>query len=239
MRVWRLLLAVAGSLLAANNLWAGGVPRGTVLELHSCELYAGGCIVSSQATLEGRYMLRAWDFTGGQYGGQDLAGLSLAVLQSGSENLAAQQAVSEQAVVYLPANATAAQRDALLAWTKANLRELQIAAFKTRTVPLQFTRTDQGYSFSAGNAVSLTTVPLESCQTGACGEALWYTPRSATSVFTVAVDGSSRVAEPYLDLKWSDAGQRSVFVGKFGVQKAVQNRFVTTADFCGTAGAVF
>ncbi|HTL17087.1 MAG TPA: hypothetical protein VL793_07615, partial [Patescibacteria group bacterium] len=63
-------------------------PSGSVLELHSCELYAGGCIVSSEATLGGRYMVRAWNFNGGSFQGAELAGMSLAVLQSSGDNLA-------------------------------------------------------------------------------------------------------------------------------------------------------
>ena len=62
-----------------SRLLAADVPRGTVLELHSCELYAGGCVISSQATLEGRYLLTAWKFTGGRFRGIDLAGLQAAV----------------------------------------------------------------------------------------------------------------------------------------------------------------
>src|SRR5438270_6285286 len=95
-------------------------PSGSVLELHSCELYAGGCIVSSEATLGGRYMVRAWNFSGGSFGGADFAGLNVAVLQSSAENLAEPRTTSSQAIVYLPENATAAQRDALMAWLKSS-----------------------------------------------------------------------------------------------------------------------
>src|SRR2546423_4728097 len=106
MKKLALLQMIVG--LAFVNAWAGNAPRGSLLELHSCELYAGGCVVSSQATLDGRYMLRAWNFTGGQFAGQDLRGLRLAVLQSGSQNLAAQDVPAEHAVVYLPNDATPA-----------------------------------------------------------------------------------------------------------------------------------
>src|SRR5256885_4969417 len=98
-----------------TQAFASDEPRGSVLELHSCELYAGGCVVSSEATLGGRYMLRAWNFNGGTFAGTDFAGLNVAVLQSSTENLAEQRTTPNQAIVYLPENATAAQRDALLA----------------------------------------------------------------------------------------------------------------------------
>lgn len=235
----KLAFLLTGLAMAANSLLAGNLPRGSLLELHSCELYAGGCTVSSQATLEGRYMLRAWNFAEGSQSGQNLAGLSLAILQTSSHNLAAQDAAAEQAVVYLPQSATPAQREALLAWAKTTLTDLKSCQIKTRTVPVQFGTDARGYTFAAGNFLSLATTPLEKCETGACGEALWYTPRAPTSLFTVAVDRSSRVVEPLLKLKWSDAGQRSVFIGKFGEQASSQNQFVTTADFCSPHGKLF
>lgn len=215
-------------------------PRGSVLELHSCELYAGGCIVSSEATLGGRYMLRAWNFTGGSFGGTDLAGLNLAVLQSSGDNLAAPKAHPGSVIVYLPQSASTTQRGALLAWLKSAQPDLDAAGkFQTHVVPIQFSKTDTGYALSAGEFVSIKTAPLESCQTGACGEALWYTPRARTSVFTVAVDRSSIVNEPLLQLKWSDAGRRTVFLGKFGEDTPAQNLFVSSADLCGPAAKLF
>src|SRR3954452_1991655 len=77
-------------------------PRGSLMEVHSCELYAGGCVVSSEATLGGRYMLRAWSFTGGNFGGTELAGLQVALLESSPDNLASSKAASDHGVVYLP-----------------------------------------------------------------------------------------------------------------------------------------
>src|SRR5437667_6879983 len=122
--------------LAASRVLAGDQPCGSVLELHSCELYAGGCVVSSEEPLDGRYLLRAWNFTGGTFGGTDLAGLKVALLQTSPDNLAAEKTASDRAVVYLPLSASKAQRDALAAWIKANLPDLKSAKLQTRTVPL-------------------------------------------------------------------------------------------------------
>lgn len=214
-------------------------PRGTVLELHSCELYAGGCVVSSEAPLGGRYMVRAWNFTGGAFGGVELAGLQVAVLESSSENLAADKAESGQAVVYLPETATLGQRNALLAWLKSSQANLNQSDLQTRTAPLRFANTDEGYSFSAGEFVSVQTASLESCETGACGESLWYSPRTPSDLFTVAVDRASQVNEPLMKLKWTDAGKRSVFLAKFGGEVAAKELYVTAGELCGPAGKLF
>jgi len=75
-RIASVLLAV--SCLSLSYAVASNEPRGSVLELHSCELYAGGCVISSEATLGGRYMLQAWNFSDGNFQGTPLAGLQVA-----------------------------------------------------------------------------------------------------------------------------------------------------------------
>jgi hypothetical protein len=231
------LLLTGFSCFLGGKALASDAPRGRLLELHSCELYAGGCIVSSQATLGGRYMLRAWDFTGGTFAGTDLRGLQLAVLQSSSENLAEPDSAPGQAVAYLPASATVAQRQALLAWLKCSAPALK--KLETRVVPLQFSSEQSDCTFSAGEFLSVRTASLETCQTGSCGEALWYTPRSPTSLFTVAVDSSSKVTEPLLKLTWEDAGKKSVFLARFGEDVTAKELYVSAAELCGTAGKLF
>jgi hypothetical protein len=232
-----LFAAMASTLVSADCLAAA--PRGTVMELHSCELYAGGCTVSSESTTGGRYMVRAWNFTGGSYAGVDLAGLRLALLQSSSENLAASKADPGQSVVYLPRTCTQAQREALLSWLHAEQPGLDTKSIRTRNVTLAFMNEKDGCRFSAGDFVSVRTASLESCDTGACGESLWYTPQSPTALFTVAVDQASRVEEPLLGIKWVDSGKRSVFLGRFDGDAPAREAYVTAADLCGPTGVLF
>src|SRR5215510_13225331 len=117
----KLALLLAGISLPVAGAFASGEPRGTLMELHSCELFAGGCVVSSEATLGGKYMLQAWNFSGGSYAGCDLAGLQLAVLHSSAQNLAFDKAVSDQAIIYLPEKATPKQRKSLTAWATSRI----------------------------------------------------------------------------------------------------------------------
>ena len=236
----KLMLAFVGIVFVTSRTLAGAEqPHGNLVELHSCELYAGGCVVSSEATLGGRYMFRAWEFTGGAFAGTDLAGLNVAVLQTSSENLAAEKTKADRSVIYLPQSATRAQRDALVAWLKTQMPEIKAGKISTRVAPVKISGNGNGYAVSVGNSITVRTAGLESCETGACGEALWYEPRSGTSLFTVALNRSSRVAEPLLKLKWDDAGKRSVFLGKFGAAPSSKKEFVTSSDWCGPADRVF
>jgi hypothetical protein len=158
---------IALILLALGNFTIGRAlavdqPRGSVLELHSCELYAGGCVVSSEATLGGRYMLQAWNFTGGSIDGTSVAGLQLAALHSGSQNLAEQKSAAGEVVVYLPEKATKAQRAALVSWLKNTQAGFKSPRFQTRLAPMQFSRDEAGYSFTAGKFLNVKTASLES-----------------------------------------------------------------------------
>src|SRR5437879_2036033 len=174
--------------VSARTLAGGDQPRGNLVELHSCELYAGGCVVSSEATLGGRYMFRAWEFTGGAFAGSDLAGLNVAVLQTSSENLAAEKTRADRGVIYLPQSASRAQREALVVWLKAQMPELKASKISTRVAPIKVSGNGTGYRVSIGDSITVRTAGLESCETGACGEALWYEPRSGSSLFTVALN---------------------------------------------------
>jgi hypothetical protein len=219
--------------------FANDQPRGSLMEVHSCELYAGGCVVSSEATLGGRYMLCAWNFTGGRFGDTELAGLQVALLESSPDNLAAGKTTADCAIVYLPQSATTTQRKALLAWVKSSAPELKSAKLQTRIAPLRLEKSVNGYEFSAGDTVAVSASTSAACGMGSCGEDLWYTPRSATTVFTVVANRSSHVSEPSLKLKWDDAGKRSVFLAKFGESGSAKEIYVTAADFCGTEARLF
>lgn len=235
----RLTLLLTGLLgFTLNIALADETPRGRLLELHSCELFAGGCTVSSEAPQWGRYMLRAWDFSGGNFNGTELKGLRLAVLQTSPDNLAMTDSNSGDAVVYLPQTATPSQHDTLLAWLKSSQKDFHPAKIQTRVVPLEFTKSEENYVFSAGNSISVKSAAT-TCETTACGEALWYQPRTATSFFTVAVNNASHVAEPMLKLTWTDADKRSVFLARFGETEAAKNVYVTMGELCGTAKSLF
>ena len=227
-------------LFGLTSVFAADAPRGSLLELHSCQLYAGGCVVSSEITQEGHYMLRAWDFTGGSFGGTQLNGLQLAVLQLSPDNLALPGSKSGEAVVYLPQSATPGQRDALLAWLKASQPDFHPVKLQTRVAPLRFVKSKEGYTFTAGDSISVKTAPFEACPVGNCNESLWYRPRSATSLFTVAVDQASAISEPLLKLKWDDNfGDHTIFLARFGEPDSAKHLFVTMAELCGASKTVF
>lgn len=236
----KLTLLLTGLIgMCLHSALAADAPRGSLLEIHSCEVYAGPCVVSSESPQEGRYMVRAWDFSDGAFNGTDLNGLQVAVLQSSQDNLAEPGSESGDAVVYLPKSATQAQRDALLAWLKSSQSDFHPAKLQTRVVPLQFSKSDKGYAFSAGEFVSVKTAPLDQCAMGGCGETLWYQPRAATSLYTVVLNSGSKVSEPLLKLRWDATGNRDIFLARFGQTIPAKNLYVSLGELCGPAQTLF
>ena len=225
--------------LAATNVWAGHAPQGHLIELHSCEVYAGGCVVSSEATQSGHYMVQVWDVTSGAWHGVDLSGLRVALLELSPENLAVATTPAAQAVVYLPETAHREQRTALVAWLKSREPELQRAELQSRTVPISFRSTAGEVAFRAGQFIQLQVASAGPCENRVCGEDLWYAPRVPTLAFTVGENAGSQVNEPFLQLKWDDHGKRSVFLARFGGSDVAKNLFVQSCDWCSPTGPLF
>jgi hypothetical protein len=236
----KLLSVIAGvACVAVSSAFAEALPSGKLIELHSCEVFAGGCTISSESEQGGKYRLQVWDLDGGSWQGVDLTGLKVAVLASSGENLADQGARVDSSVIYLPKQASAAQRQALLAWVKSSDPHLASSAIQTRVSPISLAASGDSVKVRIGQVASLETVSLGQCANRSCGEDLWYDPGVPTTRFTVALNKESQVKEPLLKLKWDDHAKRSVFVAHFGDGTPARNLFVSSYDWCGAGSSLF
>jgi hypothetical protein len=191
-------------------------PRGHFAELHSCELFAGPCVVNSEVNQAGNYQLRVWQFDAGLMGDVSLQGLTVALLEKSAEdqNLAERGRASD-AVAYLPPGLTPAQRAALLAWARLNTAA-RLDDAHVKIAPIAMAIAGQQVKFSAGTEMTFAGDIPTPCPPGGCGEFLWYQPRVAASSFVVDQLGQSNIVEPLLGLHWMDHGRKTLFVGRFG-----------------------
>jgi hypothetical protein len=222
-------------LVTSTGLRAADAPRGDLLELHSCQLYIGGCIASSEIMQEGQYLLRVWHFDGGSYGGSQLDGLQIALLEVADQNLAVKGSQPTESMVYLPESASPTQASALIEWVRAGNPELTRTKWRVRTIPMDFTQTRDKISFTAGDFLQIETMPFAPCGLVSCGESLWYTPRSMLTSYTVGVTSKTVVEEPALALRWVDHGKNNIFQGRFGEGATAQARFSPPALVCSAA----
>ena len=119
-------------------------------------------------------------------------------------------------MVYLPRKATNTQRAALVSWLKAANPEIAGSPVVEKIAEIKYEQNDERISLSVGEQIALKTREIQKCDAGACGESLWYKPRSKTGGYTVIVNESSSVNEPALSLVWKDNSAKSVFFGQFG-----------------------
>jgi hypothetical protein len=214
-------------LSAASIAVAADAPRGHIMEVHAVEVYTGGCTASAQATSGGRSMLRVWSFEDGEQDGVALSGLKLAMLQAANENLAAADTAATSAVVYLPRDANEGQRAALVTWLKAANPEIAAAPIVQKIADIAYAQDGARISLKVGEQIAMKTREIQKCDTGACGESLWYKPRTKIADYTVLVNESSTISESALTLVWKDNSAKSVFFGRFGVDGEPQFRLAS------------
>lgn len=188
---------------------------GEVLELHSLELYTGGCTASAEAASGGKNLLRVWKIGEGRETGVDLSGLDVAVLQISDTNQIHSEIAPVQLVIYLPEKASPAQREALCQWVLKQDATFSKASFATRVLPIDYQRSGARVALKIGEDIRLETAELGKCETGACGQQLWYEPRSRVTRFEVLFNQHSAIREKDLNLVWNDHGKPTVFLGQF------------------------
>jgi hypothetical protein len=203
------------SLFVALQACLGVEPFGEFVELHSCDLYTGGCTASSESTLLGRQLFRGWSISQGTWDNQDLAGLQVALLELGSVNLAEKGAFVEKAEIFAPKGLAAAQEEALLSWVTSQ----GIAPAPTRVVEADITYQRSGRAtanVAVGDSISLSTIAIGKCSSGACGQALWYEPQVKHSSFEVVASRVSKIRDSFLNFLWTDHDRPNVFLASFG-----------------------
>jgi hypothetical protein len=203
------------SFFVALQACFGAEPLGEFVELRSCDLYTGGCTASSESTLLGRQMFRVWSISQGTWDNQDLAGLKVALLELGSVNLAEKGAFVEKAEIFVPKGLAAAQKEALLSWVTSQ----GIAPAPTRVVEADITyqRSGRGAAnVAVGDSISLSTMAIGKCSSGACGQALWYEPQVKHSSFEVVASRGSKIRDSFLNFLWTDHDRPNVFLASFG-----------------------
>ncbi|HYY31145.1 MAG TPA: hypothetical protein VE860_24615 [Chthoniobacterales bacterium] len=202
------------SLLVTLQACFAAEPAGEFVELHSCDLYTGGCTASSESTLLGRQLLRVWSIEEGTWNNQNLAGLKVALLELGSVNLAEKGALGDKAELFVPKGLAPVQKDALLSWVSS--QAITPASTQVCDAEITYQRIGPAANVTVGDSIVLSTMPIAKCNTGACGQALWYEPQVKYSSFEVLASRVSRIQEPALNFLWTDHDRPNVFLASFG-----------------------
>src|SRR4051812_24328949 len=112
------------SLLLLPILLANAGVRGQYVEARTCDVFTGSCFANADTGLTGRNAVMAWKVRSGAVGGTKIDGLSVVAVVAAKETLGLKQAAPGRAIVIVDEKATAAQREALVAFVKAQAGDL-------------------------------------------------------------------------------------------------------------------
>jgi len=213
-------------LFAASTLLVGivsaderGRLTGEYVEARTAEVFAGGCIMNSEAETMGRQAVMAWRITTGSFKGVAIDGLTVIAAVAGDRNLGMREMGGEaptavKAIITVDPRATPAQRDALVALVGELSGGLITQVVRVDTAPVRFATSPTYVEVSASDTL-LLTVNKDMKHDPSCGAMQWFKP------FTQMAQSSMGVAETHsfsgngLGTKWSAPDKRSAFWGTF------------------------
>jgi hypothetical protein len=215
---------VAAFMLAAAPAFAGGSIVGDYVEARTAEVFAGGCIMSSQAETMGREAVMAWHVRSGEYDGEQLAGLSVVAAVAGDRNLGIREIGGEapsnvRGIVFVDEKATPAQQRALVRLAQTLSRGLITDLVDVKAVPVAYNATATNIEVSAGEAK--LAVQRHHHHAAGCGAMKWFTPFSSVDGAMIGVTDANEYDGRALGIRWSDPNRKSAFSGTFSLDRAM------------------
>jgi hypothetical protein len=214
------LVAAAVLALGSTSMLAGsnGTISGEYVEARTAEVFAGGCIMNSEAETMGRQAVMAWKIDRGSYHGVSLDGLAVVAAVNGDRNLGMREMGGEapevvKAALVVDARASDTQREALVAMA----RELSKGVIKdvVSVKPAQITYwADKDRIAIAAPEVQLT-VNKQLTHDPSCGAMQWFRPLTTIQQGSLGVAEAHAFSGSTLGTKWSDPNKRSAFFARF------------------------
>jgi hypothetical protein len=216
------LTFVVAATLAASAFAADDRPGivGEYVEARTAEVFAGGCVMNSEAETAGRQAILAWRITRGAHRGVTLDGLSVAAAVAGDRNLGMREMGGEEphvirSIIVVDSRGTAAQRDALAALAREMAGGLLTDVVRVESATVDFSSDAATIQVAAADAINLR-VHKEMAHDPSCGAMQWFKPFSrrltASAMGTAETHAFSGNA---LGTRWSAPHKRSAFWGTF------------------------
>ncbi len=206
--------------LAAAPMGAGGrnTATGLYAEARTAEVFAGGCVINSEAGTAGRQAVLAWKVDRGSYEGVTLDNLSIVAAVTANRNLGIQEIggakPDTKSVVYVDQHATPTQQVALLAMARDLSNGIVGAVAQLNPAPIEFTETAHQIHVVAGQAALDVNKHMDHDES--CGAMQWFHPLSSVSSPTMGSAERHLFNGAGLGTKWSDPDKKSAFFGTFG-----------------------
>jgi hypothetical protein len=208
------LIGLGGSTLLAGG---GSTISGSYVEARTAEVFAGGCVMNSEAGTEGKEAVLAWKVSRGSFNGVSLDGLSVVAALSGNANLGMTEMGGDRAAVrstvYVDQRANSVQKMALVAMANELSNGIMGTIVNVAQTPIQFTDNANEVQVAAGQVA--LDVSKHVTHDPTCGAQLWFKPLSSVEDATLGTTEQHSFNGTNLGVKWSAPNKRSSFFGTF------------------------
>lgn len=196
--------------------------RGQYVEARTCDVFAGSCFANADTGITGKNAVLAWKVESGSVGGTRLNGLGVAAVLCASDTLGLKQSAAGRAVIFVDKRATTAQRDALVAFAKAQSKGLLGEVIAVHAAPFDLTvcKCDgEGCATLEAGPVKVTTRCINVDHDKACGnETTLYPPLAKGVAARAAFAVEHKYTGKDLNETWNDGGRRGAYVGSFATR---------------------
>jgi Protein of unknown function (DUF1326) len=219
----RLLLLSAVAAFAATPMpatpTAGPEVRGQYVEARTCDVFTGACFANADTGLTGKNAVLAWKVESGAVGTTRVDGLGVVAVVAARDTLGLKQSAPAKAVVIVDEKATAAQRQALVEFVKAQTGDLikDVVAVHAAEVDLNICPCagNACATLTAGKA-KIATRCLDPNHDKGCGNECDFYPPLAKGVSAKAAMATEHTySGKEFNETWSDADRRGAYVGSF------------------------
>jgi len=208
------LMGLGGATLFAAG---GNTISGSYVEARTAEVFAGGCVMNSEAGTEGKEAVLAWKVDRGSFNGVSLDGLSVVAALSGNANLGMSEMGGDRAMVrstlFVDQRANPVQKMALVAMANELSNGIVGTIVNVAQTPIQFAENSNEIQVSTG-PVQLG-VNKHLTHDPSCGAQLWFKPLSSVNGAEVGLTEQHLFNGVNLGVKWSAPNKRSSFFGTF------------------------
>ena len=192
---------------------------GEYVEARTAEVFAGGCIMNSEAETAGRQAILAWHITQGTAHDLQLDNLSVVAAVAADRNLGMREMGGEdpgviRAVITVDARADARQQQWLVHLAQRLSRGLISEHVRVDVAPIHFASTAASIEVRVGDTASLT-VNKEMKHDPTCGAMQWFKPFSVLTTSAMGTTEEHAFSGTGLGTKWSAPNKRSSFYGVF------------------------
>lgn len=207
--------ALMGITLLGTSLGArAAAPTGEYVEARTASVFAGACHYGGEYVSDGREAVSAWHFTGGDWHGVPLAGLSAVAVVRADANLV-ETSGKRSTMVYVDAKATPSQRKALAEALAARYAQSFGTVSAVTPTAITFTHLKDGFRVQAPGvaALSVDALPDRAC----CKQPnlIWYAPLAPLTDRRVGYTQLASCTDKTGGDAWSRGNENSAFYGTF------------------------